>query len=267
MEYIDYDKMVSVFNECSLLSKEDILRDIDYKLMKIRKGSGLDIRHSAAFYSRLQELLLKFRNKVEDAILFEELEELWAYGVDVNDTGVSLSLYHVSSVDYDDEDIVTCEVIDENFELIKVNARLLTVEKYAEIYGVTVGAVRQWIRRGKLRSAIKTGGEWRIPELAEVSGRGYKYGTYSWQDELSDIPQEYGFLNDYSYVSISQDDEKKDLFHIKLRKIEDGITINSYDIDMESKEKEKFELVLISNPLIKAPTEFKNIFPVDRVNL
>ena len=57
---------------------------------------------------------------------------------------------------------------------------------------VTIRAiwVRQWIRRGKLRSAVKAGSEWRIPELSEIIGRGYRRGTFHWDDKLSDVPEE-----------------------------------------------------------------------------
>ena len=263
VEYIDYGKMVSVFREGTMATKAEVLSGIDYRITKIEKGSGLDTNHSSAFYARFKELLLRFRKEVEDAILFEELEELWAYDIDIDATGIALILMHSNYVEYDEEDMITEYQIDQSFELIKVNAKLLTVEQYAEMYGVTTGGVRQWIRRGKLRSAIKNGGEWRIPELAEVSGRGYQYVTYRWEDELSDIPEEYTFLNECAIASIMQDRENKDLFHIRCWKVENEKTINEYNMDMDSKEKEKFELMLISNPLVKAPTEFKNIFSIE----
>ena len=132
--------------------------------------------------------------------------------------------------------------------------QLLNVEQYANLYGVAQSTVRQWIRRGKIRSAIKAGNEWRIPELAEVNGRGYSHGFYSWDDNLSGLAEEYKFINDYSSARITQDEENKDLFHIELssKNLE---KMPDMDIDMTTKEKEKFELVLISNPLVKAPSE------------
>ena len=62
----------------------------------------------------------------------------------------------------------------QTFELVTVPSALLSVEEYAAVYNVSVTTVRQWIRRGKIRSAIKNGCEWSIPELAAVSGRGYQ---------------------------------------------------------------------------------------------
>lgn len=259
--YDDYD-IARVFRDCSMTSKRDVLFDIDYKLRKIEEGSGLDTKHSAAFYIRLKDLLLRFKAEVEKAVLFDELDDYWAYDVDVDDTGITLILFHVYSVDIDEDENVTAVSCDQQYDLIKVNAKMLTVEDYANMYEVTVGGVRQWIRRGKLRSAVKTGRDWRIPELAEVSGRGYSYVGYRWQDELSDIPEEYAFLKESTFASISQDVEKKDLFHIRCTKVEKGETLYQYEVDMDGKEKEKFELVLISNPLIKAPAELKSIFRI-----
>lgn len=259
---MDYDEMAYEYRRDSMTTKKDILFDVKMKLNHLEKGSGLDTTHSMAFYTRSKELLLKFKKEVEDAILFEELEDMWSYDIDIDDTGITLRLIHADEVEFNDDGVVTFISMDEHFDLITVKAKMLTVEKYAEMYGVTVGAVRQWIRRGKLRSAIKNGGEWRIPELAEVSGRGYKFGTYHWQDELSDIPEEYKFINECTIASITQDEHKKDLFHIECWTVENAERTNIHRTEMETKEKEKFELMLISNPLVKAPTEYKNIYAI-----
>lgn len=71
---------------------------------------------------------------------------------------------------------------------------------------------------------------------------------------MSGLAEEYKFINDYSSARITQDEENKDLFHIELssKNLE---KMPDMDIDMTTKEKEKFELVLISNPLVKAPSE------------
>ena len=119
------------------------------------------------------------------------------------------------------------------------------MEKYASEYGVTTTTVRQWIRRGKIRSAVKMGSEWRIPELAEIRERGYQSAQYSWDDFLLDLPQEYEFLNEYRKVYLSQNKERKDLYDVQL--IGKGEMKN---LQMNQQEREKFELVLISNPFV-----------------
>ena len=136
-------------------------------------------------------------------------------------------------------------VVGQEFDLVKVSTRLLTVEEYASIYEVSFGKVRQWIRRGKLRSAIKAGSEWRIPELSEITGRGYRRATFHWDDKLSDVPEEYSYLKEYSWLSIDQNVKDKNLFRVVCL----GKDTKSLEMIMETKEREKFELYLISNPL------------------
>lgn len=48
-------------------------------------------------------------------------------------------------------------VEDEDFTIHQTNARLLSLEEYGGVYGVAADTVRQWIRRGKIRSAVKLG--------------------------------------------------------------------------------------------------------------
>lgn len=256
---MNYNDMLEVFENGAIRTKEKVLSEIDRMIIRVEKNESSDTNHTAAFYSRLRNLLLKFRESVEETILFEKLEDFWEYVIDIDDTGIVLKLNHVDDIEIDEEGHEIFSSIDTSFELITMKAKVLTVERYAEAYGVTGTTVRQWIRRGKIKSAIKNGREWRIPELAEITGRGYQYGCYSWEDELSDIPEEYAFLNECTGVDITQDDENKNVFHIYCWNGEEEDEKN-WSFDLNTKEKEKFELMLISNPLITAPTDFKNIY-------
>ena len=242
------------FENSSMRSKNDILSSINSKIHSLENGEGIDINHSAIYYQKYIELLKRFKASVEKLVLFNELEPWWSYDYVIEDTGITLHLSHADSVDFNEDETYSSLFIDTEFDLHKTKTQLLNVEQYANLYGVAQSTVRQWIRRGKLRSALKAGNEWRIPELAEVNGRGYSYGFYSWDDSLSGLAEEYKFINDYSSARISQDDENKNLFHIELSSRNPKKTPDM-DIDMTTKEKEKFELVLISNPLVEAPSE------------
>lgn len=248
------DKL-QAFEEASMTNKDDILWSVDFKIRDLEKGKGLDINHSAIYYRKYIELLKQFKKEVKERILFDQLEPWWSYDYEIEDTGVTLHLSHASSVDFREDDSIEFMWIDEVYDLHKTRTRLLTVDQYAEFYEVTQGAVRQWIRRGKLRSAVKAGNEWRIPELAEVTGRGYSYGFYKWDDELSGLPEEYKYINDYSSASITQDESNKDVFHISLFSKNKKKQIPEKRITMSTKEKERFELILIGNPMVKSPSE------------
>lgn len=254
-DYEFEEDKIAAFEDAASTTKDDILLSVKYHIRKLERGDDLDINHSAIYYRKYIELLNRFKEEVEKLILFEKLEPYWSYDYEIEDTGITLHLSHASSVDFDENDDITSMMIDEEYSLHKTRTRLLTVEQYAEQYEVTQGAVRQWIRRGKLRSAVKAGNEWRIPELAEVTGRGYSYGFYKWEDDLSGLPDEYAFINDYSHASISQDDHDKDCFHITLSGVGRGSRDKEKRITMTTKEKEKFELVLIANPMVKSPSE------------
>ena len=244
----DEDKL-EVFNDGALLTKKDLLKSIDDLLKEIEKDSKTDTAHSGAYYSRYTDLINRFRAKVDKCVFPEKLEDWWYYTYDVMETGVKLSLEHAGSCDLDDEGFPDFIWVDTSFELLHIKAELLTVEQYAQSYGVTTTTVRQWIRRGKIRTAVKQGNEWRIPELAEVRERGYKNVQYHWDEFLTGFPEEYAFINDYNLVSLWQNDERKDLFDVAFS----GKGKEERVIQMDQKEREKLELLLISNPFV-SPT-------------
>lgn len=246
----DEDKLEH-FKRETAQTKEDVLRSVRLQIFMTEKGSFQDKEHSAAFYAKYLDLMKRFKNAVEKTVLFEKLEDWWYYTWQIDESGASLILSHIDDVDFADpekEEESTFFISDQEFVLLRLDTKLLTIEEYAEGYGVGVGTVRQWIRRGKLRSAVKYGREWRIPELAEVTKRGYVYGYYVWTNYLTDLPDEYSFMNDYISVSISQNEDNKSMYEIVFG----GKGKERKTLVMETKEKEKFELMLISNPMIKA---------------
>ena len=242
---VSLEDELDAFNEGALRTKNDILWDIDWLIRSVEEEGKSDTKHSNAYYTRYISLLRRFRAEVEDTVFPKKLEDWWRYEYDVKENGATLSLSHASGVDLNDDGGVDTVFIDTTFDLIHIKAEMMNVEKYASEYGVTTTTVRQWIRRGKIRSAVKMGSEWRIPELAEIRERGYQSAQYSWDDFLLDLPQEYEFLNEYRKVYLSQNKERKDLYDVQL--IGKGEMKN---LQMNQREREKFELVLISNPFV-----------------
>ena len=263
-EWITNEDKLDLFNEMALRTKADLLKEIDSLLGRIDKESGEESKHSPAFYDRYRDLVLRFKKEVEKSTFPEKLEDWWEYNYDIRGTGVTLQLTHTSSFDVDADDSVSA-IADTTFQLMNIRTQLLTVEQYAQSYGVTVTTVRQWIRRGKIRSAIKMGSEWRIPELAEVMERGYTDGHYARKEYLTDIPAEYAFFNDYDYVDISQNRKDKGMFDLCLSKKfdirdyddeEKAFAENIRNIQMDREEREKFELYLIASPFVENPDSY-----------
>ena len=253
LEFEYEEDAIETFKNASIVTKKDLLSDLFWKIQKLESGKEVDKfkNHSAAFRNLYIKLIKKFHDKIEKTRLFDELEPWWSYEYVIDDSGATLHLQYADSVDFRDDGSIEFVTVGEEFDLVKVSTRLLTVEEYANIYEVSVGTVRQWIRRGQLRSAVKAGSEWRIPELSELTGRGYRRGTFHWDDNLSDVPEEYSFLKNYSWVSIDQGVKDRNQYRVVCR----GNNTKSLEMIMETKEREKFELYLISNPLIKATEE------------
>lgn len=226
-------------------TKEAVINSLDEAQKRIMEKSETDKKHSAAYYHILQKLISDFTQKVENTVFFERLEECWYYHLYVTYAGIRLSLEHAVPYDSRCGDHPNYGV-DQTFTLLKKNARLLTVEEYANAYGVETVTVRQWIRRGKIRNAVKNGREWFIPELTELPGRGYKSAVYMWYEYLYDLPDEYKFLTDYTTVLINQcrDDRRKYEVTFAAGGVKPLTKI------YETKEREKLELFLISDPRI-----------------
>ena len=248
-DMINDDDIRQVFEEDFIRSKEELLKDIDSLLKwveRVRRGTHT---RSQAYYNRYLDLVERFREKVRRKKFPEKIDGWWYYEYEVLETGVILYLNHMSMPYLDNEGNITNVSVDTSFELFKVSSKMLTVEQYAKANDVTPTTVRQWIRRGKLRTAVKQGGEWRIPELAEVRDRGYKCAQYEWEDYLTTFPAEYSYINDYRMVTIEQDKDHKDIFNLVFGRSRSGKNIPK-TVRMEQKEKEKFELLLITNPFV-----------------
>lgn len=237
-------KELEIFKEQYITTREELLNELESYLSAAMSKKGLAIydTHSKEFKKRYLGLVTEFYNKIKNINLFNELEPWWSYYCEIDEIGASLHLAHAECVGIDNDGMIDVFVIDDDFELVKINTKLLSVEEYAQIYEVSVGTVRQWIRRGKIRGAIKTGNEWRIPELSELQGRGYSTGRYYFKEGLCGIPEEYAFVSRSNYIRIEQGEgDMYKIYYSGDADEEDNMVM------MNTKEREKFELYLISN--------------------
>lgn len=237
----------AMFRKNHVTSKEDIQENVKGRLDYIMKNAATDNFHSVAYYMKFKALVGKFLDRLENTILFRELEDWWAYNVVAGYEGVGLYLEKNEFYGWDDSGRPMLNPV-QKFELLEVKANLLTVEDFAVLHDVSVGAVRQWIRRGKIRNALKYAKEWRIPELTDTPSRGYSLAVYEWFEELIGLPEEFNFLNDYNRITIKQNEEDKSTYFVALY-----IKSSSFPdkvIQYSLKDKERLELFCISNPQI-----------------
>ena len=181
----------------------------------------------------------------------------WYYAIEESQEGIELKASLLSKLSFrigdDGEAYFRGYSTGAGYVVAQLSLRKLTVEEYAEKYDVEPVTVRQWIRRGKLRSAEKIGNEWRIPESEDIPKRGYETGAYSINTEYAirreAIPSEpYSFLKDTESLTIFQNKDDKNTFTVMYN------VHNKWEpqtLELNTREREKLELFLISTPYFK----------------
>lgn len=261
---VSREELEERFRKIHNTTKREILNSVKKDHEKIMENAKKDQRHSMAYYQTLDKIYCKFEKKIEETILFKNVEIGWYYNYMIDYSGAKLYLCHDEIWGEDEEGHILSEN-NQDFMLIEVNTKMLSVEQYAELQGVGQGTVRQWIRRGKIRNASKYGNEWKIPELTDVPKRGYTDACYSWNEELEGLPEEYVFLNQYRGVFITQSEDDKSLFYaIFLEEDNDG---NGKRIECDNKQKEKMEMFMIAHPQIKYVSNIWEGIVVDLLNV
>lgn len=266
---------IEVFNEESIRTKEALIESVaaTRKQYQDEAASGKG-RHSASFYAVLDNLLHEFNRRLSTQILPEPLNEWWSYSYSITSYGVKLSMDFYAwrhnrggSFDCSKGEAIT---------IFEVPARMLTVSEYASMNGVETVTVRQWIRRAKIRCAVKYGREWLIPELAEIpKDKGYKPCSYYWKATLTDLPEKLAYLNYFKNVCISQSESSKNSFLLefnifmpnvyslwndpdydeeKAREVLNGIpdakVTEDGNLIISAKARAELELYLIGNPVV-----------------
>lgn len=261
------EKLYNLYRERHMMTKQDIISDVDGMVKVILEKAAKDPKHSYAYYKTMESLTDKFKQEIMDSVLMEKLEDGWRYEWDISYEGVSLYLVHAVLFDEYEFDTSMRED-DQKYLLIQVDSKLMTVDEFARLYNTEVGTVRQWIRRGKIRTAKKLGSEWRIPELTDMPQRGYVSASYHWQEPLIDLPDKLRYLDEYGSATFMQDDDDKKLYHIYLySKDEENNHFVKKHIECGSAERERVELALISNPVVTYCQNFRENLAIDLMTI
>ena len=231
-----------------ITTKEELVKAIEEHLSGLKKGAGAEAEKSVKSHIAFLEFGERFLNSVRKREFPENLSGGWELGFEITEqtaivmlqlTGsgeIARKLYH--------KDVNT---ILESYILVRMEPRMLTVEDYAQLHEVNVGTVRQWIRRGKIRSAQKLGSEWRIPEFVEPAGGRYHDGIFMWDDRLTGLPDGFEYLNDYYCAATTQVDNDT----YKMGLLHSADSGSNRLVILSAKERERLELALISNPLVR----------------
>lgn len=213
-------------------------------IMERLKNSG---DHSVAYCETMDNLLIDFIAKVAVNPIMTITDPWWGYSIEMESNKIELFLYRIDTIFFTitEDNKITCKWIDKrgNYSICKSSCKKLTVEEYADKYGVKPVTVRQWIRRGKLRSAEKIGSEWKIPELSDIPKRGYLSGHYQSNDNCAEeLPEEYQYLAKACLIMIVQSFADRNIYEVHCFS-EKG---DYEEIQMNEREREKLELFLIS---------------------
>lgn len=188
------------------------------------------------------ELLYEFLVYIRRMRLPKIKEPNWYFDYCWTQDGIRLELLYCENIEFDEKGNISSMDISDTIPLAEVKCNYLSVEEYAEKYHVTVTAVRQWIRRGKLRTARKMGRDWIIPELADRPKRGYEPVTYRWNKEIKNLILEFPYLGECRAIHLMQAKEKSKFEVVMLDQHDHCLQKRLIDV----KEREKLELALIS---------------------
>ena len=223
-------------------TKQAVIATLDNALRSIVNEMRNNPLHTVQYYNALSQLLNKVIVEIASRNIFDAPDG-WFYSFVISNKSAALYIQHVAEIQMDENGNAILD-INEKFRLINYPVRLLTVEEYASVSKTEAGTVRQWIRRGKLRNAIKIGGEWRIPEITDPPTRGFTPVRYYNNGHFLSLPKELG-------VSLNQ---KPCIIDIYKAKEEKGyVVLFDYAPAMipqrllTDAEREKLELMLISN--------------------
>nr|WP_297708249.1 helix-turn-helix domain-containing protein [uncultured Butyrivibrio sp.] len=242
------EEKLAVYEHDMMTSRADIIDRIDALVSSLDEKEINQDNSKRVYYSRRKKCLIAFRNKIEKTILFNNLEPWWSYSIEVSSRGAKLFLEHAGNKRpmRDNHKIFT--VRDTAFLLVDYKVGAMTIEEYAEYIGKSTGAVRQLLRRGKIRTAFKMGAEWRIPELTSpVLEKRFSCSSYKWDIELADVPNDFAYLRKPNLIEISRDRDNQKEFQLFVMHPE-GLDSHYYKLSNE--DREKLEFYLISNTYV-----------------
>lgn len=237
-----------------IICKDQILQAVDKKVLEISAADDDPVK--AEYRKMLSGELARFRKSVEGRIVFTLSVDDWRYAIVVRGSGIYLLLEHVLPKELG---VRKEEKTDEQYEMISCKAKLLNVETYSEMHNISHVAAVTRIRRGKIRSAVKVGKQWRIPALAEPVERGYRSAVYGWHNRLSGVPDLYKIVEDYQRVEFFQDENNLVLFHVKMTG--DGVLPLEFVCDREKRS--RLEQMLIGHPDVVCLSD--EIMRIDKV--
>ena len=219
---------LKLFKELYIQNKESLLEELKELLV--------EHENDASFSESKRIILFEFIKRIENTQL-PKCDDWWFYSYRFTRLGIALEMCHGTDFSAENEH-EWIMATDETFVLLEVNCPMITVKEFAELHEVEPVAVRQWIRRGKLRAIKKQGRDWLVSSIAEKPSRNYKPVTYSWSYIDSALYEDFPYLKGVYSINICQSDDDKSIFVVESD-LDNVILISS-------EERERLELTLLA---------------------
>lgn len=237
---------LEMFNKEHCFTKEDVQQHFTDFVEFNWKGE--ENGYTETYSESLLELSDRFKSTLGDCRLPSLTDDWWFYDFRHLNDGIELNLYYCDEIEMDEEGELIGTTSSQKFMLLSVKCDYLTVDEFAVIHNVANTTVRQWIRRGKLRTAKKAGRDWLIPSITERPTRGFKNVSYHWKWLPVMIVEQFSFLEDYKIIYIFQNQNDRTKFDCNLGYPGE---YNRSKLILSREEREKLELALIGNNTIE----------------
>lgn len=236
---------IAMFNALMIRNKHDLIASIETYIEQLQSVDNVSIKYPSR-HQLVIDMFQKFLLNIKNMELPVLTKPLTCYEYYLRHDGISLEISYYEYIIFDEKNDIE-ESVASSREIYHLPCELMTVAEYAELYGVTVITVRQWIRRGKLRTAKKNGRDWLIPSLSVPLQRGYVSARYYWDHLSETISSHYPFLPAAGSLYMLQSTDNKQLFTALIT----DKTDNSYqELQFDSKDRERLELSLISESTV-----------------
>ena len=239
-------KKEEIFKDFYSQTKEEIIEEFKSHYNYYKESDDLE-EQSKEHKEKYLKLCEKFLNKLEKLNLPKLTDDWWCYSYILKIDSIDLGLTLCTDLEVEDDEVSGATFSDE-YILLSVKSDYMTVSEFAKLYNVKDITVRQWIRRGKIRSAKKEGRDWLIPDIADKPKRGFQDVTYMWKELTQEILSKYPFLKGYNHMFIYQDEDDKGLYDLILSNYGNKIREK---IQISNTKREQLELDLISSGLVE----------------
>lgn len=245
-----------LFNSEVLLNKKEILESFD-GFIKYHKAEDNEEDYSKEKRQAIIDISERFRNLLIASEIPTISKPWFFYEYNFTNDGIELTLNKSDNdFEWDEEGYISAMSYSVERKVIEVKCEYVTVEQYAKWNSVTPTTVRQWIRRGKLRTSKKNGRDWLIPSLADRPKRGFEEATYRWDELDNNISQMFPFLANTKQIYLFQDRDDKKIFHVITGSNGDK---DRQKISLTSKEREQLEIMLIASEKVEVEEQSSSI--------